>query len=242
MRNKESSTIAKAFIDHFILKFGSVEKVKSDFGSEYVNSLFKSINEILKINHAHSTPYRPQTIGSLERNHRNFNEFLRIYINETLSDWDEWIPYYEFCYNTTPCVSTGYTPYELVFGKKVNLPIDLRKEDIDPVYNLDDYSKEFKFKMQVTHNRAKDLLLRKKMLRKELHDSQITRQKCLSIGDKVMLRSFGQNKLEPVKQGPFIIIDMSESNAIIQEADPSNGNRKPNGKMKTVHKNHLSTY
>lgn len=235
--NKESSTIAKAFVESFILKYGAVQKIKSDCGSEYVNSLFDDINKLLGIRHSHSTPHRPQTIGSLERNHKNLNEFLRIYVNKHLNDWDQWIAYYEFCYNTTPCVATGYTPFELVYGKKANLPIDLCSDTIDPLYNLDDYSKEVKFKLQVAHRRAGETLLKQKLLRKESHDLQVTTNS-LKIGEKVMLKSFGQTKLEPIKQGPYIVVDLDASNANIQQIDLNTG--KPTGKIKTVHKNNLS--
>lgn len=119
--DKSSETVARAFIDHYFLNFGSVNKVKTDMGTEFMNSLFSELTRILKIQHSHSTPYHPETIGSLERNHRVLNEYLRSYVNDELNNWDDYVKFYEFCYNTTPYSTTGYAPYELVYGKKVKL-------------------------------------------------------------------------------------------------------------------------
>lgn len=234
IQDSQSKTIAKAFIDNFILTFGSVNTIKTDLGTEYINSLFKDITELLKIEHRHSTPYHPQTIGALERNHRTFNQFVRSYVNDELNDWDEYVKYYEFCFNTTPCVSTGYTPFELVFGRKVRLPMDLRSSDIHPLYNHDDYAKELKYKLQTAHARAHELLHKSKIARKIDLDSKINHQIQFQINDKVMLPTREHSKLEPVRDGPWQILQFDGPNAYIRNLS--------NGKEKWVHKNLLTRY
>jgi len=52
-----------------------------------------------------------------------------------------------------------YCPYELVFGRTANLPIQFNSADtLDPLYNLDDYAKVFKFRLGLVHKRAKQML------------------------------------------------------------------------------------
>ena len=125
IKNKEANTIAKALVEHFILTYGSFLELRSDQGLEYNNEVLSKIAQILKIKQTFSTPYHPQTIGALERNHRSLNEYLRAFTNEHHGDWDDWIKFYEFVYNTTPHTETKYTPFELVFGRIASLPQEI---------------------------------------------------------------------------------------------------------------------
>lgn len=234
IENKEAKTVARAFVEDFVLRFGSVSKVKSDMGTEYLNETFKAVANLLGMRHVHSTPYHPQTIGSLERNHRNLNEYLRHFVNDELSDWDEYVRFYEFAYNTTPCISTGYTPYELVYGKRVELPFDLKSDETGPLYNVEDYSKEMRYKLQLAHERARNLLNKNKLLRKKAIDAKMTNHYHFRVGDKVLLKKFDNHKLESVKQGPYEIVKIEGPNALLRDLKTK--------KTKLVHKNLLYFY
>jgi len=49
----------------------------------------------------------------------------------------------------------NYCPYELVFGKTNNLPKQFNStENIEPIYNIDDYAKESKYRLEVAYERA----------------------------------------------------------------------------------------
>ena len=39
--------------------------------------------------------------------------------------WDEMLPTCVFAYNTAKQETTLYTPFEIIFGRKANLPVDL---------------------------------------------------------------------------------------------------------------------
>lgn len=84
---------------------------------------------------------------------------MRSFINTQSDDWDQWIPYYCFCYNTSPHSEHHYTPFELVFGKKPIYPTSLQNvRKVDPIYNFENYAKELKFKLQATAAKARELL------------------------------------------------------------------------------------
>jgi len=38
------------------------------------------------------------------------------------TDWDVWLQYFVFCFDTIPSMAHNYCPYDLVFGKTNNLP------------------------------------------------------------------------------------------------------------------------
>lgn len=120
METKDAKSVAKTFVEQFILIYGHFEVLKSDKGT---NKLMSEVCQLLNIKQIFSAQYHHETLGSIERNHRVLNEFLLNYCKD--DQWDVWIPYYTFAYNTTPHVDTVYTPYELIFAKLPYLPKDV---------------------------------------------------------------------------------------------------------------------
>jgi len=53
---------------------------------------------------------------------------LRKFGSDTGADWGEWIPYLLFAYQEVPQSSTGFSPFELLYGRKVRCPLDVLKE------------------------------------------------------------------------------------------------------------------
>ena len=136
-------------------------------------------------------------MGSLERNHRCLNEYLRSFADEHHADWDEWLQFYAFNYYSTPHTDHGYTPYELVFGVKPitpNLPC-ITTGKIDPIYNFELYSKELKYKLQKSHEIAKQELIKQKIKRKETLD-KFANPINLELGDTVYLQVNNRRKLD----------------------------------------------
>ncbi|KAF0738324.1 Integrase catalytic domain-containing protein [Aphis craccivora] len=47
----------------------------------------------------------------IRKHESEFNEYLRHYVVKELNNWDEYLPYAFFVYNSTEHTSTGYQPY-----------------------------------------------------------------------------------------------------------------------------------
>ena len=99
--SKNSKVIAKAIFQNVILVNGSMKKVITDMGTEYKNQILSALFKLLNIDAVTSTAYHHQTLGTIERNHRTFNEYIRNYISIDHADWDKWLKYFTYCYNTT---------------------------------------------------------------------------------------------------------------------------------------------
>jgi len=91
-------------------------------GTEYNNSIINDLCKYLKFEKITSTAHHHQTVGTIERSHKTFNEYIRSYISVNRTYWDLWLQYFVFCFNTTPSMPHNYCPYELVFGKTNSLP------------------------------------------------------------------------------------------------------------------------
>lgn len=212
MGNKEARTIAQTLVENVFLIYGLCKSILTDMGTEYINQLFTEITNMLQIDHVTATPYHPQTLGGVERSHRTLNEYLRTYLNEQNNDWDLFIRYFAYCYNTTPhtAFSFKFCPFELVFGRQPLIPELLKQNTVEPIYNFDNYAKDMKFKFQTMTKLARHLLERSKFLSKQQYDKKCNVTK-FNIGDNILALS-NKHKLDNVYDGPFKIINISEQN------------------------------
>lgn len=228
LTDKSAVSIAKAVVEKCILVYGPMKCIKTDQGTEY-KGVFDEVCNLLQLNHTCSTAYHPQTIGALERNHKCLNEYLRMFANERTIDWDDWLPFYCFAYNTTPNIDHNFAPFELIFGKTLNAFELCKNQQIDPLYNLDSYLNELKFRLQVTHNNVFQTIQNRKQKRTNKLN-QTVKPTDLIIGDIVYLQIENRQKLQPVYSGPYQIETLNDSNAIIIHH---------NGKRQEVHKSRL---
>ena len=110
-------------------------------------------------------------------------EYLRCYILENQTDWDKWITYASFVFNTTPHSATGHTPFELLFGRRANIPGILQNEAIDVRYNYESYAQELQTRLQACHKVAQSNLRVSKERSKEYYDRNIN-VPLFAIGEK----------------------------------------------------------
>jgi RNase H-like domain found in reverse transcriptase/Reverse transcriptase (RNA-dependent DNA polymerase)/Integrase zinc binding domain len=148
LRNKEAATVARAFVEKFILTYGIPEGIATDCGTEFLAEVFKQTAQILKIRQLQSTSYHHESIGALENSHKHAAAFLRSQIANYGGSWSSWLPYWCFAWNTTEHTQTGYTPHELVFGKLCEKPNNLLQALDRPIYNPEDYRSELRHRLQ----------------------------------------------------------------------------------------------
>lgn len=232
--NKSAKTVAKAIFESFVLKYGPMKTFITDQGTEYKNSLMNELCKYMHIENLTSSAHHHQTLGTIERSHRTFNEYIRSYISVDKSDWDIWLPYFTYCFNTTPSIVHDYCPYELVFGRLPRQFKDFSKiNKIDPIYNLDDYSKELKCRLELSYNRARRMLEKAKADRKLRYDRN-TNNFELKIGDKVLLRKETGHKLDKRYEGPYDVVDIGINDNITIKT----GSKK----QQIVHKDRLKKH
>ncbi|KAL0146464.1 hypothetical protein M9458_058232, partial [Cirrhinus mrigala] len=64
------------------------------------------------------TVYHPQTDGLVERFNQTLKQMLRRVVMEDKRNWDLMLPYILFGIRELPQASTGFTPFELLFGQQ----------------------------------------------------------------------------------------------------------------------------
>jgi hypothetical protein len=151
-----------------------------------MSEVFTNVCKLLKIKKVKCTAYHHQSNGALERMQRVLFEYLRCFILEDQINWDKWLPYATFVFNTTPDTAMGFTPHELLFARKPNIPGVLQKEPPEAQYTYDSYIKKLQSRLQSSYQTPKISLKSQKERRKEYHDRNV-KTPLFSVGDKVLL-------------------------------------------------------
>jgi len=121
--NKEAATVAYAFLHHVIAKFGAAGQVVTDAGTEFEGK-FDTLLQDCMIDHVLISKAHPQSNGQAERMVQTIKTALRktCAARQRVSDWDEDVAWIAMGYRCSPQSSTGYTPYELLYGRKPLIP------------------------------------------------------------------------------------------------------------------------
>jgi hypothetical protein len=209
--NQEANTVAKAFVENIICLHGVPEVVLTDQGTNFIGSVFKSVCKLFNIKKIQTTSYHPQANGALERSHRTMAEHLRSLVNQSQTDWDEWIPQVVFTFNTTVHSSTGFTPFELLYGYVATLPSSIT-DPPKPLYNYDDFAIDQKNKFQHCRKRARENIMASKAQSKKYYDKKL-KSRSFQVGDLVLLKREQLkpglcSKLSPLRLGPYEIVEV----------------------------------
>ena len=112
-------------LEKYIASFGIPQQIIHDNGSAFISNDFVHGSFELGITLRPRTTYAPWTNGKVEVQN-NLTQYFRHFINDAGSDWSELTDKFAFAHNTAVNSSTGYTPYEIVFGIKPQIPISLK--------------------------------------------------------------------------------------------------------------------
>lgn len=130
-----ASTVAHAFLNCWISRFGVPLHVVTDRGTQFESELFSELSKITGFHRLRTTSYHPQTNGLVERMHRT----LKTAIMARKESWLTALPIVLLALRNTPNESS-YAPFTAVTGSALMLPkllISNEKENADSFTNSD---------------------------------------------------------------------------------------------------------
>ena len=215
--------LAKIYIDTIYKHHGTQRTFIGDRDGRYTSAYFKNLMKEMQTKMNLSTSYHPQTDGQTERTHRTIEQILRGFVHETQDSWYNLLSLAEFSYNNLRHSSTGYTPFEALYGFSPYTPASL----IQPpaVRNTSGTAPSVRSILDI-HDIIREHIKLAKADQKHFAD-QRTQYAEFSVGDTVLLNT--QNlklKTQPNKKlrqrfiGPFPIISKISSQAYKLELPP----------------------
>ena len=99
--------------------------ILTDQGHKFESDLLKALCEIAQVKKIRTLGYHPQTNGQCKCFNVTLISLLGTLPKKPKSTWREQVPTPVHAYNCTRNSVTGLSPYYLMFGCKLHLPIDL---------------------------------------------------------------------------------------------------------------------
>lgn len=124
-RTNDAVRVAQLFFKEIYRLHGLPTSIISDqdtrFLSHFWRSLWRMVNTTLKM----SSAYHPQTDGQTEVTNRALGDLLRSLVGDHLKSWDSMLSQVEFAHNHAKNRSTGFSPFQVVYGCVPRCPLDL---------------------------------------------------------------------------------------------------------------------
>ncbi|CAH2017254.1 unnamed protein product, partial [Acanthoscelides obtectus] len=172
--------------------------------------------EVVEIERINSVSH-PQSNGSIERFHATLLEMIRSHVSENPDEHPfNILPYAVQCYNSTRNKTTGFTPYELVFGHTSGRPpehVYLEKELMSKYVR--DIRNKLEYYYKITRVRTDEQKQKAK-----IRFGVSPNLQSYEIGDKVFVKqSQISNKLQNKFDGPFEITQVFENSALLKNPE-----------------------
>jgi len=116
---------------------GIPKSIVLDRDVKFLSYFWKTLWEKLGTKLLFSTTCHPQTDGQIKVVNRTLSQLLHCIIQKNLKSWEECLPFVEFAYNRTMHSTTGFSPFEIVYGFNPLTPMDLIPLPFEEKVSLD---------------------------------------------------------------------------------------------------------
>ena len=127
LKNLSSESVAAFLYETWTMRYGLARSYSTDGGSEFGGKLAEMIQS-LPGQHRVTTPYYPEGQGMVEQGHAPLKAALVKLAGESGKNCCKFIPLVLFSDRISTKRTTGYSPYEIIFGQRAVLPLDLEME------------------------------------------------------------------------------------------------------------------
>ena len=177
----------------------------------------KEVSRLLSIRRLTTTPYHAMANGLVEKFNGTLKQMLKKMCDEKPNDWDRYIDPLLFAYRETPQESTGFAPFELLYGRTVRGPMKILKElwtgesEVSETKTVYQYVVDLEERLEQTCKLAREEL-KKSRQRYATNYNKKAKVRNLKVGEEVLLLlPTDRNKLLMQWKGPFPIVEKVSS-------------------------------
>ena len=173
--------------------------------------MIAEVCRLLGVVKTRTTPYHPQSDGLVERFNRTLLDMLATAARERPFDWESQLRRLCLAYNTSTHPTTGETPFFLMFGRQVRMPIDIMYGNPTPQPStVPQYVTDLRTRLEAAYRQVRERMSHKLERQKDLYDKRVHGSP-YEPGDLVWLHSpavpRGQSKkLHHSWAGPFRVV------------------------------------
>lgn len=207
--------LAASFVHTVVRAHGVPESIISDRDPRFTAHFYAELTKLMGIDLRMSTARHPQTDGQSEREIQTLITALRAFCNEHQDDWDDYLDMVELGFNSAKQASTQCSPFELLYGTKPRLPLDVA---LAPLQSRNPAALSRAKRMQTALKFAREHLLSAQE-RQAAAVNRHRREDAFRVGDQVLLSTEGltlrnfTNKLCSRFVGPFAVTAVVNANA-----------------------------
>ena len=157
---------------------GLPEMLVTDNSTTFTSTEFQEFIKANGIRHVKSSPYHPASNRLAERAVQTFKESMRKNTNGSI---ETRLARFLFRYWNAPHTTTGLTPSELMFGRRVRTHLDLVKPDLTSRVQLKQQQLKLEYDMQ-------------------------TKERSFEVGDKAFVQNFPPKRGTPWDPGQITVV------------------------------------
>ena len=192
LKDISAKTITEKLLERWIAYFGIPKIIHSDNGIQFKSGIMKELCNKLEIEQSFSAPYYHEGNGLIERVFRTAKDKLYASSKSHNQSWVKTIPYVELNMRSSISKKMNLSPYEILFGKNMNLKPDISTENIE-IDSIDFQKKMNKQKQKISE------------IRRQIPEERGKENKSssLKIGDLVMVKIEERGLLKKRFTGPW---------------------------------------
>ena len=210
LKNIDTETVADALLD-MLSATGIPREILTDQGSQFTSHMWQEVARLLSFTPLRTTAFNPRCNGAVERLNSSIKKVLKRLCIEQPKEWDRYVSSCLFCLREIPNESTGFSPFELLYGRRVRSPIMILKEfwtrtPAEQEKTTYQYVIDLQNRIEETCKIARGHSELAKIKQKYFHD-KLAKQRGFEVGDKVLLLlPKKKNKLELQFCGPYNVV------------------------------------
>lgn len=181
-------TVADMFTKEVVHLHGFPASIVSDRDRIFMSHFWRELFKVQGTDLRRSTAYHPQSDGQTEIVNKALETYLRCFVGGQPKSWAKWLPWAEYSYNSSPHMSTKFTPFKIVYGRDPP-PLLRMPQGQTAVNSLEEILRERDFILYDLHMN----LLRAQQRMKSYADLK-RREEVFNVGEMVYL------KLQPYRQ------------------------------------------